>query len=245
MTPAPENSKSVDMKARTEPLSSIKTYSPALFPFQPSKTSVIHAFSQPAHITLLDLCYQNPYTAYQLKKHFKPHSDYPVILPFPAITARFLPKQSIRTHRHVFHSVDPGPCIREPSLQEIGHQVLCVAPTEVYVTPSHCFCSNQCAKSSVDGFKPTMDGPFFREASIHSEKDGSHKKALGLNELYELRKSHHLSSSSKGGRATTEDQQNDSMYLTPVIIGNQQMILDFDTGSSDLWGRSPCFSLHL
>ncbi|QDS67826.1 hypothetical protein FKW77_007264 [Venturia effusa] len=102
------------------------------------------------------------------------------------------------------------------------------------------------------GFKPTLDGPFFRERSIHSEKDGAQKKALGLNEIYELRKSHHhkkssapsvegsqLStadpSSTKGSKATTDDQQNDSMYLTPVIVGNQTMVLDFDTGSSDLW----------
>ncbi|RDI89126.1 hypothetical protein Vi05172_g272 [Venturia inaequalis] len=102
------------------------------------------------------------------------------------------------------------------------------------------------------GFKPTRDGPFFREASIHSDKDGSHKKALGLNDLYTLRKTDHLyrkkpsaaltedsesckDASSASGRATTDDQQNDSMYLTPVLIGNQEMILDFDTGSSDLW----------
>lgn len=99
-----------------------------------------------------------------------------------------------------------------------------------------------------------MDGPFFRETSIHSDDDGSQKKALGLNELYALRKSHHLrhnkptaasnegsesqtDSSASSGRATTDDTQNDSMYLTPVVIGNQTMILDFDTGSSDLWVR--------
>ncbi|TID16380.1 aspartic endopeptidase [Venturia nashicola] len=104
------------------------------------------------------------------------------------------------------------------------------------------------------GFKPTRDGPFFRKASFHSEEDGPHKKALGLTDLYSLRKSHHLrhetpaavssedtqsqadkSSESSSGRATTDDQQNDSMYLTPVLIGDQPMILDFDTGSSDLW----------
>lgn len=35
------------------------------------------------------------------------------------------------------------------------------------------------------------------------------------------------------------------MYLTPVLIGNQEMILDFDTGSSDLWVRSPYFSSYI
>ena len=42
------------------------------------------------------------------------------------------------------------------------------------------------------------------------------------------------------GELSTEDIQNDSMYLCPVTIGEgPQAItlnLDFDTGSSDLWG---------
>jgi hypothetical protein len=37
------------------------------------------------------------------------------------------------------------------------------------------------------------------------------------------------------GFAESQDQQNDSLYLTPVMIGNQKANLDFDTGSSDLW----------
>ena len=35
-----------------------------------------------------------------------------------------------------------------------------------------------------------------------------------------------------------EDQQNDSLYLCPVTIGGQQLMLDFDSGSSDLWVMS-------
>ncbi len=40
---------------------------------------------------------------------------------------------------------------------------------------------------------------------------------------------------SNDGTVTTNPQQYDSEYLTPVTIGSQTLNLDFDTGSSDLW----------
>ena len=40
---------------------------------------------------------------------------------------------------------------------------------------------------------------------------------------------------SNDGSVTTNPTQYDSEYLTPVTIGGQQLTLDFDTGSSDLY----------
>jgi Eukaryotic aspartyl protease len=37
------------------------------------------------------------------------------------------------------------------------------------------------------------------------------------------------------GSVAAAPEQNDAEYLSPVIIGNQTLTLDFDTGSSDLW----------
>jgi hypothetical protein len=37
---------------------------------------------------------------------------------------------------------------------------------------------------------------------------------------------------------SANDQQNDALYLSTVTIGGQKMVLDFDTGSSDLWVMS-------
>lgn len=43
------------------------------------------------------------------------------------------------------------------------------------------------------------------------------------------------SQDSSDGSVTASPQQYDSEYLCPVTVGNNQLTLDFDTGSSDLW----------
>lgn len=42
------------------------------------------------------------------------------------------------------------------------------------------------------------------------------------------------------GSVAATPEQGDIEYLSPVEIGGQTMTLDFDTGSADLYARSPC-----
>jgi len=73
--------------------------------------------------------------------------------------------------------------------------------------------------SKFGGFSPEGN-VFINEFARLSVKKGPHKKVVG--------------------ELPTTDIQNDSMYLCPVTIGvapNAVTVnLDFDTGSSDLWG---------